>query len=120
MKTIGIVGTRRRDSPIDLKKLRKAFLKVYSQGDKLVSGGCEQGGDRFAEVIAKEMGLTITIHYPAWKKYGQAAGFIRNSFIAKDADILLAVVAPDRKGGTEDTIKKFRKNKPDNRCIIVR
>ena len=71
-----------------------------------MSGGCPRGGDRFAEVIAKERGLSITIHYPNWKKHGRAAGFIRNSIIADDCDVLIAVVAPDRTGGTEDTVKK--------------
>jgi len=35
--------------------------------------------------------------------------YARNKLIARDADILIAVVAADRKGGTEDTIKHFRK-----------
>jgi hypothetical protein len=52
--------------------------------------------------------LTITIHHPDWKKEPRAAGFIRNSRIADDCDVLLALVAKDRKGGTEDTVKKAR------------
>jgi len=105
-KVIGIVGSRRRDGIDDLKACYRQFCDVYEDGDTIVSGGCPKGGDRFAEWIAKQRGLSITIHFPNWKKYGRGAGFKRNTLIANDCDILIAVVAPDRKGGTEDTIKK--------------
>ncbi len=35
--------------------------------------------------------------------------YARNKLIARDADVLIACVAEDRKGGTEDTIKHFCK-----------
>lgn len=44
-----------------------------------------------------------------WKNYGKSAGFIRNGNIADKSDILIAIVAKDRKGGTEDTIRKAKK-----------
>ena len=106
-KVIGIVGTRRRDTANDKLACLVAFDKVYEIGDSIVSGGCPKGGDSFAEWIAKARGLTITIHYPNWNGPAKrAAGFVRNTKIAEDCDILLALVAEDRKGGTEDTIKK--------------
>jgi len=108
-KTIGIVGCRVRDSRKDLKACRLAFGGIFEEGDKIVSGGYPQGGDRFAEVIAKNDGLSITIHFPDWEKHGKAAGFVRNSKIVEDCDVLIAVVHPNRMGGTEDTIKKTKK-----------
>jgi len=108
MKTIGIVGSRRRDSMEDYSLCEKEFLKHYEKGDKLVSGGCPQGGDRFAEVIAMLHDIDIIIHYAKWD-LGKHAGFLRNTDIARDADVLIAVVAKDRTGGTEDTIKKAEK-----------
>lgn len=109
MKTIGIVGTRRRNTFADLDKVIKKFKQVYEEGDVICSGGCPKGGDRFAEILAKRMGLTIIIHYPNWSKYGRTAGFVRNGMIAAESDVLIACVASDRKGGTEDTIKKYHK-----------
>lgn len=109
MKTIGIVGSRRRNSTNDLIAVTNAFLKIYQDGDQIVSGGCPEGGDRFAEQLAKKWEVPIKIHYARWKKHGKTAGFIRNSDIANDANVLIACVAPDRTGGTEDTIKKFLK-----------
>lgn len=118
-KTIGIVGTRSRDDKASAGVVWGAFLKIADEEDRLVSGGCPQGADRFAELIAEKQGMTITIHYPDWKKYGKSAGFIRNSQIANDADVLIACVSKNRKGGTEDTIKKFLKRKSEKDLVIV-
>ena len=109
MKRIGIIGSRRRDSDADFQKCLDAFGTVYEDGDRIVSGGCPKGGDRFAELIAKARGIPIMIYYPNWDKYHKAAGFVRNTNIAEDSDVLIAVVAEDRTGGTEDTIKKAEK-----------
>jgi hypothetical protein len=109
-KTIGIVGSRRRVSQADSDAIKGAFAKVYENGDRIVSGGCRTGGDAVAESIARFEEVPITIHYARWKTLGKAAGFIRNGDIAQDADILIACVAADRTGGTEDTITKFLKH----------
>ena len=119
MKTIGIVGSRRKNQDTHYKKVLKAFYEVYEENDVIVSGGCPKGGDKFAYWIAKEMGLTMTIHFPAWDRFGKAAGFIRNTKIASDADILIACASDDREGGTEDTIKKFLKDNPEENLRIV-
>ena len=119
MKKIGIVGSRSRDTIKDYMKCLKIFLKIYKKGDRIVSGGCPKGGDRFAEVIAKSHDIPISIYPAKWHKYGRSAGFIRNTDIARDSDELIAVVAKNRKGGTEDTIKKFEK-KSDKKATLVK
>jgi hypothetical protein len=109
MKIIGIIGTRRRDGKEAYYKIKEKFLQVYEVGDIICSGHCSQGGDRFAEVLISKY-KTGKLIFPAnWKKYGKGAGFIRNTDIAENSDILIACVAKDRKGGTEDTIKKYLK-----------
>ena len=107
MKTIGIVGSRRRNTLQDRTLVHQKFREIYTDGDHIVSGGCPQGADNFAESIAKSDQVPITIHYAKWHKHGRAAGFIRNGDIAAQANVLIACVAPDRTGGTEDSIKKF-------------
>lgn len=106
MKKIGIIGCRARNGIEDYQKCLKAFLKIYKEDDEIVSGGCPKGGDRFAEIIAKDHGIPIKIFYPNWNKYGKRAGFVRNADIARTADIVIAVVSLERKGGTEDTINR--------------
>lgn len=132
MKFIGIIGTRRRDSQKDFDALSKVFFQVYKLGDVIVSGGCPKGGDRFAEVLAKVTSMKPVIFYPEKENLDpdlvakgllRAAyakiNYARNTLIAEKSDILLALVAPDRKGGTEDTIKKFKKMKPNGLCIEI-
>lgn len=106
-KVIGVIGSRSRDGLADIAKTERAFRSIYQEGDTIVSGGCSRGGDRFAEIIAAQLNVPIKIHPAMWKEFGRRAGFARNQFIADDADVLIAVVARDRTGGTEDTIKKF-------------
>jgi len=120
MKTIGIVGSRRRDTLDDLLKCGAIFSEMYEDGDRIVSGGCPAGGDRFAEIIAEMVGATeengrLIIHRPVKPPPGSPryaytkANYARNTLIANDADVLIGVVAEDRKGGTENTIKTFEK-----------
>jgi hypothetical protein len=140
-KVIGIVGTRRRDTLADFQRTRDVFYTIYEPGDRITSGGCPQGGDRFAELIdiglrikytdAALWSLTLSeryallspefiIHPAEWTKHGKIAGFLRNTAIAKSADCLIACVSEDRKGGTEDTIKKFlNMRKSKERIILV-
>jgi len=135
-KKIGIIGSRRRDAKGDFELCKESFLSIYEEGDKVVSGACKKGGDRFAEIIAEELGLTednggLILYRPDKSKldpekmeknpkwaYAEI-NYARNTLIAEDSDIIVAVVAEDRKGGTEDTIKKFLKNKPEENLILV-
>lgn len=117
MKTIGIIGSRRRTSKEDYAQLEKKFLEIYKDGDEIVSGGCPLGADSWAESIAKKYQVPIKIYYAQWNKLGKSAGFARNTDIARDSDVLIAVVASDRTGGTEDTIRKAEKM--EGKTIII-
>lgn len=112
---IGIVGSRRRDTKIAKDTIRNEINSLISEGiiiDCFVSGGCKKGADKFAEELALEFNVPIKIFLPDVKgkerwDYAKAC-YARNTLVAQDSDILIAVVAEDRKGGTEDTIKKFK------------
>lgn len=135
MVKIGIIGSRRRDSEDDLKKTRSAFQKLTKifgiKNLSIVSGGCPKGGDRFAEIIAKEYDVPIKIHRPDKSKldpnkmknnprwaYAEI-NYARNTLVAEDSDIIIACVSDDRKGGTEDTIKKFISMKKKSCSVIL-
>lgn len=117
-KVIGIVGSRRRDGSVDWVDLITVFDAVYQKGDSIVSGGCPKGGDQFAERLARQRGISITIHYPRLedleggidtKLAYTKINYSRNVRIAQDCDVLIALVAPDRTGGTEHTIREAKK-----------
>ena len=121
-KIIGIIGSRSRDTNVDGKLVWETFKKVYVKGDSICSGLCSQGGDRFAVVIADWLQLPESqrLWFPAdWQKHGKIAGFIRNTDIAKNSNILIACVRSNRTGGTEDTIKKFIKFYGNTNLILV-
>lgn len=104
---IGIVGSRRRAIANDFVLLLAAFDRVYRPVDWIVSGGCYKGADEFAERIAESRGIPMVVYPADWNgPLGKRAGFARNTTIAQQADVLLALVAPDRTGGTEDTVRK--------------
>ena len=130
MKIIGIIGSRSRDDHEDHKAIYQEFKKFYEDGDKICSGGCKKGGDRFAELIANRIGLTeenggLIIHKPkpvpkGSPKYMYAkSNFERNTLIARDSMILIACVSFNRKGGTEDTIKKWKRLGNDLVNLII-
>lgn len=116
MKKIGIIGSRRRSTIQDYNQLEKEFFKIYEKGDVIVSGGCSVGGDRFAEIIRDKYSIPMIIHYPdktkleSNSKWAYAGiNFSRNTLIAEDSDVIIALVAKDRTGGTEDTVSKAKK-----------
>lgn len=117
----------------DLKCLVDFITPVLEYYDKqgyeiiFVSGGCKKGGDRFAEIIADQFGITKIIHYPDKSKLPDEPltkdftkiNFERNTLIARDSDKLFALVAHDRTGGTEDTIRKFKRFYPKGELYIL-
>jgi len=118
-KIIGIVGSRHRDAPEDFGKVLDAFLNIYEKGDWICSGGCSQGGDRFAVELHKRF-CTPYLEFPAdWEEFGKTAGHVRNRDIAMASNVLIACVSEDRTGGTESTIEKFKRIHPDRKVIIV-
>lgn len=103
-------------------KLLKAVSGVYTEGDIFISGGCPLGADRFSEFISEDAQIPMVIFYPNMKPYANVAkqrwmftkaNYERNTLVAHNSDIIFALVAPDRKGGTEDTIEKFEKIYPN-------
>lgn len=109
---LGIVGSRRRAKPADRLLLVERVREL--KPDMIISGGCSGGADLFAEEIARNLGIPITIFHPkldSTKRYQYheivKANYARNMRIAVHSDHLIALVASDRKGGTEKTIEYF-------------
>lgn len=117
---IGIIGSRRRDEKEDFDLIHQEFRKLWSSDRDIVivSGLCSQGGDRFATILYQKY-RTRKLWFPAEWHIGRHAGFVRNTEVARWSEHLIATPAVDRKGGTEDTIKKFTKFHGHDNLIIV-
>lgn len=127
MKKIGIIGTRQRNIITDFYMVKEAFFEIYEEGDWIVSGHCPKGGDAFAERISFEYGIPILLFPP--KKLTKKEFFARNTSIAKYSTIIIACLINHHEslnnilkrtsGGSEDTLKKFRKFYPNGEIIVV-
>ena len=117
---IGIVGSRRRNSREDLLLLMDKLQEIHEENKitKIVTGDCNEGGDKFAREIAEadvgdvELVVKEATLPPKGSHYLDfvTAYYNRNEEIAKEPlDYLIALVAPDRMGGTENTIRHFRR-----------
>lgn len=119
---LGIVGSRKRNTVEDFKKVKKKFLKYFLLNPELIicSGLAVPGADLFAHQLAHHFKCNM-LWFPAkWEVHGKWAGFRRNTYIAEMSDILIAVPTYNRIGGTEDTIKKFIKYHSRKNLILIR
>jgi len=111
---IGIVGSRRRTSLQDRQMVLRLveWLGNRFAGRRrivIVSGGCPEGADHFAEFAAELFGIERDI-YPIDKEgivtkweFTQRA-FARNKIVAEKSDSIFCLVHSSRTGGTENTI----------------
>ena len=104
-----IVGSRRYLN----KKEVERIVSLTADHDIIISGGC-RGVDTWAIEKAQELGRETKIFRPNFRaiknKFEMIKRFYeRNLKVAREADRIIAFVAPDRKGGTENTIKQAQK-----------
>lgn len=112
-RRIAIVGSRSRTD----QQAVVAFVASLPTGVTVVSGGCH-GVDTWAAEAARARGLDVMEHRPdatGVRSRGEAVRRYheRNARVVADADMVVAFVAVDRKGGTENTIRHaIRAGKP--------
>jgi hypothetical protein len=99
MISIGIVGSR--NFPNELKV--RQFVQTLPSDWELVSGGAN-GPDLWAEEEFRARGMAVNIHYPNWKALGKSAGFIRNTLIVNDSNLIVAFY--NNTNGTKNTMQQ--------------
>lgn len=103
---IAIVGSRKRTDPDTIDR----YVGALPGNTTIISGGAK-GPDSWAAESARRHGLQIVEYLPDLKGVrhrGEATEryYARNQQIAENCDRMLALVSPDRKGGTEDAIRR--------------
>jgi hypothetical protein len=87
---LAIVGSRSFTDYNFLKNKINSILKKYDlEVTHIVSGGA-RGVDKMGERYADEYELEKIIHYADWDRYKKSAGHIRNEYIARDCDVMIA------------------------------
>ena len=103
---VGIVGSRRWKS----RSAVESLVNTFPADTTVVSGGAK-GVDSWAAEFARKRGLKVVEFLPDLPSNGSPrweytkAYHARNRQIAEHSEVVYAFVAPDRKGGTENTIK---------------
>jgi predicted Rossmann fold nucleotide-binding protein DprA/Smf involved in DNA uptake len=109
VKHVAIVGSRRRTDRETVDRL----VATLPTGTVVVSGGAP-GPDTWAEEAAQRYGRDARIIRPKLEgthSQGQVTRryHTRNQRIVDLADEMFALVAPDRRGGTEDAIRRAQR-----------
>lgn len=106
---VAIVGSRQRAD----RQLVRAAVAALPPGSVVISGGA-RGPDTWAVESAREHDLEVVVHLPDLE--GAATSFevtrryyARNQRLVDDCQRVIAFVSPDRRGGTEDTIRRARR-----------
>lgn len=103
---IAVIGSRTFN---DYDLLRDTILSKFNPSDiqEIVSGGA-RGADKLGEQFAQEFGLKTNIFLPDWERYGKRAGFIRNTDIIKNSDLVFAFW-DEKSTGTLNSINTAKK-----------
>ena len=106
---VGVVGSRTFN---DYKLLSDTLKKI--EITTIVSGGA-RGADKLGEQYAKENNIPTIIFLPDWDKHGKSAGFIRNTDIINESELVIAFWDQESRG-TLDSIEKAKKL---NKQVII-
>jgi len=107
---VAVIGSRTFDNYEEVKRTLSAIDITI-----LVSGGAK-GADTLGEQYAKENNIPTKIFLPDWEKHGKAAGFIRNTDIINEAELVVAFW-DQNSSGTKDSIEKA--DKAGKKILII-
>jgi hypothetical protein len=108
---VAVIGSRTFTDYEAVKRTLSA-IKIT----EIISGGAK-GADKLGEQYAKENDIPTKIFIPDWDKNGKAAGFMRNTDIVNEAELVIAFWDGQSKG-TLDSIQKAEKQNKKVLTII--
>ena len=122
---VAIVGSRKYENRTKIKKFIFKLIEKYGKGVIIVSGGCQDGADRYAKKYALELGAQYQ-EYPPFhevhnlycalpescysKPYNVRYFFVRNKQVAQNSDRVVAFIPSGIESkGTLSTLKYAKK-----------
>jgi len=115
---LAISGSKNFEDYQKFCSIMESFINSYGPIKKIVSGGAK-GVDSLARKFCKERGIPLKEFLPRWKKYGKAAGPIRNSQIISEADAFLAIWNGTSTGTLDAILKAHQKKLPIRVIYLV-
>jgi hypothetical protein len=112
VKRVIICGGRDYD---DVDQMDRIIAEWVCLDDVIVHGNA-RGADALAKARAMVEGISTEAHPADWKKYGRAAGVIRNQEML-DTGVDLVIAFPGGRG-TDDMIKRARAAHIPNIVVI--
>lgn len=105
---IAIIGSRTFSDYELLSTTVKDYLSEKNLIVKSVISGGAKGADTLAEKFALENTIEMIVFKPDWKRFGKRAGFMRNTLIVENSDVVFAFW-DGQSSGTKDSITKAEK-----------
>jgi len=112
---IGIIGSRLFNDYDKFLDILRLFS--ISCSDEIISGGA-RGADSLAERYAEYYGIPIKVFKADWNKYGKRAGFLRNTDIVKESDMIIAFWDGQSRG-TKDSLDKAKLFKKSTFIVYI-
>ncbi len=112
---IAIIGSRTFTNYQLLEDIVDQYKNVNQVHYTAVVSGGAKGADTLAERYAEKNNLKKIIYYPDWDRYGKKAGFLRNTTIIEDADVVFAFWD----GHSMGTLDSINKAKERNKTVII-
>jgi hypothetical protein len=103
---LSIVGSRTFNDKTKAFTVLDEIEKQIGKIDLIISGGA-CGADTIGELYAQSKNIPTLIFLPNWEKYGKSAGFIRNSKIVDNCDVIIGFWDLNSLG-TKDSLKKAK------------
>jgi len=125
---IAIIGSRTYENKLKIKDMIYKLKLAFGNDLEIVSGGSQNGADRYAKKYALELGVRYKEFNPAHtvrnlysgcsdeyygKPYHVSQLFHRNSLIVKYSEKIIAFRSTGKSNGTDHVIQEAQKlNKP--------
>ena len=107
-----VIGGCRDYADYEFFKLRIDEILQNEKAEIIIISGHCSGVDLMGERYAAENGFKVEMFLPEWKKYGRAAGPIRNEKMVECADLVVAFW-DGRSRGTKSLIKYAQSRKKE-------
>lgn len=111
----GSRGWKDADKVLEVIREHKERAEMRAEPFFLIHGHAKSGADAMADAAARRLGMIAgadLIRVPAdWKRYGKAAGPIRNQKMLDDhePDVVAAFRATGKSSGTDDMIQRAQR-----------